>query len=117
MQVILKFSICLVFFLQSVYKCDFLNLQLQQPLQLAQDAIDAFLKQLKNPIDSLPGELFHVVVFSLLLSYFHHLTSDGFAATKTHELLVLNGFVLIITPDSSPSEPSCYDSRKAGRLL
>ena len=29
-------------------------MQLQQPLQLAQDAIDAFLEQLRNPIDILP---------------------------------------------------------------
>ncbi|XP_014391931.1 PREDICTED: probable methyltransferase BTM2 homolog [Myotis brandtii] len=86
---------------ESVYKCDFLNLQLQQPLQLAQDAIDAFLKQLKNPIDSLPGELFHVVVFSLLLSYFPSPYQRWICCKKAHELLMLNGLLLIITPDSS----------------
>nr|XP_005310686.1 S-adenosylmethionine sensor upstream of mTORC1 [Chrysemys picta bellii] len=86
---------------ESVYKCDFLNLQIQQPLQLAQDAIDAFLKQLKNPIDSLPGELFHVVVFSLLLSYFPSPYQRWICCKKAHELLVLNGLLLIITPDSS----------------
>ncbi|XP_077194614.1 S-adenosylmethionine sensor upstream of mTORC1 isoform X2 [Paroedura picta] len=86
---------------ESVYKCDFLNLQIQQPLQLAQDAIDAFLKQLKNPIDSLPGELFHVVVFSLLLSYFPSPYQRWICCKKAHELLGLNGLLLIITPDSS----------------
>ncbi|XP_066489669.1 S-adenosylmethionine sensor upstream of mTORC1 isoform X1 [Tiliqua scincoides] len=86
---------------ESVYKCDFLNLQIQQPLQLAQDTIDAFLKQLKNPIDSLPGELFHVVVFSLLLSYFPSPYQRWICCKKAHELLVLNGLLLIITPDSS----------------
>ncbi|KAM3832359.1 S-adenosylmethionine sensor upstream of mTORC1 isoform 1-T1 [Vipera latastei] len=86
---------------ESVYKCDFLNLQIHQPLQLAQDAIDAFLKQLKNPIDSLPGELFHVVVFSLLLSYFPSPYQRWICCKKAHELLVLNGLLLIITPDSS----------------
>ncbi|XP_053261238.1 S-adenosylmethionine sensor upstream of mTORC1 [Podarcis raffonei] len=86
---------------ESVYKCDFLNLQIQQPLQLAQDAIDAFLKQLKNPIDSLPGELFHIVVFSLLLSYFPSPYQRWICCKKAHELLVLNGLLLIITPDSS----------------
>lgn len=86
---------------ESVYKCDFLNLQLQQPLQLAQDAIDAFLKQLRNPIDALPGELFHVVVFSLLLSYFPSPYQRWICCKKAHELLVLNGLLLIITPDSS----------------
>nr|XP_033814749.1 S-adenosylmethionine sensor upstream of mTORC1 [Geotrypetes seraphini] len=86
---------------ESVYKCDFLNLQLQQPLQLAQDAVEAFLKQLKNPIDSLPGELFHVVVFSLLLSYFPSPYQRWICCKKAHELLVLNGLLLIITPDSA----------------
>ncbi|XP_015270933.1 PREDICTED: probable methyltransferase BTM2 homolog [Gekko japonicus] len=86
---------------ESVYKCDFLNLQIQQPLQLAQDAIDAFLKQLKNPIDSLPGELFHVVVFSLLLSYFPSPYQRWICCKKAHELLGLNGLLLIITPDSA----------------
>ncbi|KAG8142910.1 hypothetical protein E2320_006100 [Naja naja] len=86
---------------ESVYKCDFLNLQIHQPLQLAQDAIDAFLKQLKNPIDSLPGELFHIVVFSLLLSYFPSPYQRWICCKKAHELLVLNGLLLIITPDSS----------------
>ncbi|XP_039225721.1 S-adenosylmethionine sensor upstream of mTORC1 isoform X3 [Crotalus tigris] len=86
---------------ESVYKCDFLNLQIHQPLQLAQDAIDAFLKQLKNPIDSLPGELFHVVVFSLLLSYFPSPYQRWICCKKAHELLVLNGLLFIITPDSS----------------
>ncbi|MBN3298366.1 SAMTR protein, partial [Amia calva] len=86
---------------ESVYKCDFLNLQLQQPLQLARDAVDAFLKQLRNPIDALPGELFNVVVFSLLLSYFPSPYQRWICCKKAHELLALNGLLLIITPDSS----------------
>ncbi|XP_048463858.1 S-adenosylmethionine sensor upstream of mTORC1 [Rhincodon typus] len=93
---------------ESVYKCDFLNLQLQQPLQLAQDAIDAFLKQLKNPIDSLPGELFHVVVFSLLLSYFPAPYQRWICCKKAHELLALHGLLLIITPDSSHQNRHAY---------
>ncbi|XP_015208146.1 S-adenosylmethionine sensor upstream of mTORC1 isoform X2 [Lepisosteus oculatus] len=86
---------------ESVYKCDFLNLQLQQPLQLARDAVDAFLKQLRSPIDALPGELFNVVVFSLLLSYFPSPYQRWICCKKAHELLTLNGLLLIITPDSS----------------
>ncbi|XP_072257629.1 S-adenosylmethionine sensor upstream of mTORC1 isoform X1 [Pyxicephalus adspersus] len=86
---------------ETVYKCDFLNLQIQRPLQLAPDAIEAFLKQLKNPIDYLPAELFHVVVFSLLLSYFPSRYQRWICCKKAHELLTLNGLLLIITPDSS----------------
>ncbi|XP_056137512.1 S-adenosylmethionine sensor upstream of mTORC1 [Lampris incognitus] len=86
---------------ESVYKCDFLNLQLQQPLQLAGDAVEAFLRQLHNPIDVLPAQLFHVVVFSLLLSYFPSPYQRWICCKKAHELLELHGLLLIITPDSS----------------
>ncbi|XP_069620909.1 S-adenosylmethionine sensor upstream of mTORC1 [Ranitomeya imitator] len=86
---------------ETVYKCDFLNLQIQRPLQLAPDAFDAFVKQLKSPIDYLPAELFHVVVFSLLLSYFPSRYQRWICCKKAHELLELNGLLLIITPDSS----------------
>ncbi|XP_051548891.1 S-adenosylmethionine sensor upstream of mTORC1-like isoform X1 [Myxocyprinus asiaticus] len=86
---------------ESVFKCDFLNLQLQQPLQLASDALDTFLQQLHSPIEALPGQLFHVVVFSLLLSYFPSPYQRWLCCKKAHELLTLNGLLLIITPDSS----------------
>ena len=84
-----------------MYKCDFLNLQLQQPLQLAGDAVDAFLRHLRSPIDALPAQLFHVVVFSLLLSYFPSPYQRWICCKKAHELLALHGLLLIITPDSS----------------
>ncbi|XP_026880355.2 S-adenosylmethionine sensor upstream of mTORC1 isoform X1 [Electrophorus electricus] len=86
---------------ESVYKCDFLNLQLQQPLQLAADALETFLRQLHGPIDTLPAQLFHVVVFSLLLSYFPSPYQRWLCCKKAHELLALHGLLLIITPDSS----------------
>ncbi|KAG9342284.1 hypothetical protein JZ751_016786 [Albula glossodonta] len=85
----------------SVYKCDFLNLQLQPPLQLEREAVDTFLLQLRSPIDALPAELFHVVVFSLLLSYFPSPYQRWICCKKAHELLALHGLLLIITPDSS----------------
>ncbi|XP_059916317.1 S-adenosylmethionine sensor upstream of mTORC1 isoform X1 [Gadus macrocephalus] len=86
---------------ESVYKCDFLNLQLQQPLELAGDAVEAFLRLLRSPIDALPAQLFHVVVFSLLLSYFPSPYQRWICCKKAHELLALHGLLLIITPDSS----------------
>ncbi|XP_072291291.1 S-adenosylmethionine sensor upstream of mTORC1 [Eucyclogobius newberryi] len=86
---------------ESVHKCDFLNLQLQPPLQLSRDAVEAFLRQLHSPIDSLPAQLFHVVVFSLLLSYFPSPYQRWICCKKAHELLELHGLLLIITPDSS----------------
>ncbi|XP_048864572.1 S-adenosylmethionine sensor upstream of mTORC1 isoform X2 [Brienomyrus brachyistius] len=86
---------------ESVHKCDFLNMQLQPPLQLAPDAVDAFLQQLRSPIDALPAQLFHVVVFSLLLSYFPSPYQRWICCKKAHELLALHGLLLVITPDSS----------------
>ncbi|XP_077567270.1 S-adenosylmethionine sensor upstream of mTORC1 [Stigmatopora nigra] len=86
---------------ESVYKCDFLNLQLQRPLQLTGEAVEAFLLHLHNPIDALPAQLFHVAVFSLLLSYFPSPYQRWICCKKAHELLSLHGLLLIITPDSS----------------
>lgn len=87
---------------QSVYKCDFLNLQLQRPLRLTGDAsVETFLRHLHNPVDALPAELFHVVVFSLLLSYFPSPHQRWVCCEKAHELLELHGLLLIVTPDSS----------------
>ena len=75
--------------------------QLQQPLELAGDAVEAFLRLLRSPIDALPAQLFHVVVFSLLLSYFPSPYQRWICCKKAHELLALHGLLLIITPDSS----------------
>uniref|UniRef100_A0A3B3ZA09 S-adenosylmethionine sensor upstream of mTORC1 n=1 Tax=Periophthalmus magnuspinnatus TaxID=409849 RepID=A0A3B3ZA09_9GOBI len=86
---------------ETVHKCDFLNLQLQPPVQLSRDAVEAFLRQLHSPIDALPAQLFHVVVFSLLLSYFPSPYQRWICCKKAHELLDLHGLLLIITPDSS----------------
>lgn len=88
----------LSFFLQSVYKCDFLNLQLQEPLQVYSDTVNRYLQMLKNPVTTLPRECFHVVVFSLLLSYFPSPYQRWLCCQKAHQLLQLNGLLLVITP-------------------
>ncbi|KAM6960687.1 S-adenosylmethionine sensor upstream of mTORC1 [Aplochiton taeniatus] len=86
---------------ESVYKCDFLNLQLQKPLQPSHCSEEGFVHQLHSPIHTLPAHLFHVVVFSLLLSYFPSPNQRWLCCKKAQELLELNGLLLIITPDSS----------------
>ncbi|XP_038067552.1 S-adenosylmethionine sensor upstream of mTORC1-like [Patiria miniata] len=85
----------------SVHKCDFLNLQLQPSLECAPDTVDTYLRTLKSPVETLPRETFHVVVFSLLLSYFPSPYQRWICCQKAHQLLQLNGLLLIITPDSS----------------
>ncbi|XP_022081226.1 probable methyltransferase BMT2 homolog isoform X2 [Acanthaster planci] len=85
----------------SVHKCDFLNLQLQPSLECAPDTVDTYLRTLKSPVEVLPRETFHVVVFSLLLSYFPSPYQRWICCQKAHQLLQLHGLLLIITPDSS----------------
>ena len=94
--------VCMYFIpLQSVHKCDFLNLQIQQPLQVAPDTVNRYLRTLKSPVETLPRECFHVIVFSLLLSYFPSPYQRWICCQKAHQLLQMNGLLLIITPDSS----------------
>jgi hypothetical protein len=71
-----------------------------EPLQLAADSIGAFLHNLRSPIESLPAETFHVLVFSLLLEYFPSRYQRWICCQKAHELLAVNGILIIITPDS-----------------
>uniref|UniRef100_A0A8C4QCQ2 S-adenosylmethionine sensor upstream of mTORC1 n=1 Tax=Eptatretus burgeri TaxID=7764 RepID=A0A8C4QCQ2_EPTBU len=87
---------------QNVYRCDFLSLELDAPLQLVPEDKDDFIRQLPGPvIRSLPCDLFHAVVFSLLLSYFPSPQQRWLCCQKAHELLPLGGLLLIVTPDSS----------------
>ncbi|XP_045166153.2 S-adenosylmethionine sensor upstream of mTORC1-like [Mercenaria mercenaria] len=86
---------------ESVFHCDFLHLRTTDPLQVANDTMTTFINNLNNPIDWLPRELFHVVVFSLLLEYFPAPYQRWISCQKAHELLMYNGILVIVTPDSS----------------
>ncbi|KAJ8302342.1 hypothetical protein KUTeg_021329 [Tegillarca granosa] len=86
--------------LESVYHCDFLHLETTEPLQIAIDSFDTFLKSLKSPVERLPKDSFHVVVFSLLLEYFPSPYQRWICCQKAYELLMINGLLLIVTPDS-----------------
>ena len=93
-------SISLFSFFQSVYRCDFLHLETQEPFQVAPDTLDTFLSNLKSPIERLPECSFHVVVFSLLLEYFPSPYQRWLCCQKAHKLLMIHGLLLIVSPDS-----------------
>ncbi|XP_067683648.1 S-adenosylmethionine sensor upstream of mTORC1-like isoform X1 [Haliotis asinina] len=84
----------------SVYHCDFLHLETTDPLQVAMDTLDTYVSNLRDPIERLPRQIFHVVVFSLLLEYLPSAYQRWLCCQKAHSLLMLNGLLLIVTPDS-----------------
>lgn len=86
---------------ESVFHCDFLHLRTTEPLQVANDTMTTFINNLKDPVEWLPQESFHVVVFSLLLEYFPAPYQRWISCQKAHELLMYNGILIIVTPDSS----------------
>ncbi|XP_068714696.1 S-adenosylmethionine sensor upstream of mTORC1-like isoform X1 [Montipora foliosa] len=55
----------------------------------------------EEEVTILPAGLFHIIVFSLLLSYFPSPVQRWECCKKAHRLLITNGILLIITPDSS----------------
>lgn len=95
---------------QSVFHCDFLHLRTTKPLQVANDTMTTFINNLKDPVEWLPRESFHVVVFSLLLEYFPAPYQRWISCQKAHELLMYNGILVIVTPDSS------HQNRNAGMM-
>ena len=96
----LVFKLSTIMF-QSVYRCDFLQLDVVEPLQLAPDTIDTYLQtMLRSPIERLPRDCFHVIVFSLLLEYLPAPHQRWQCCQKAQRLLMVDGLLLIVTPDS-----------------
>ena len=62
--------------------------------------LEDFLKEGKD-IKILPSQTFHIIVFSLLLSYFPSAIQRWECCRKAHHLLCTNGILLLVTPDSS----------------
>lgn len=84
---------------ESVLRCDFLQLQVTQKADssLPPHNISEFLT---SPVTILPEASFHVVVFSLLLEYLPSPHQRWTCCRKAHQLLMLDGLLLIVSPDS-----------------
>ena len=86
---------------RTVVKCDFLSVNVDLDVSL-----DKCIESVKFSSDvfcllKLPAAYFHVVVFSLLLSYIPCPHSRWLMCEKAHQVLCVYGLLLIITPDSS----------------
>lgn len=72
-----------------VFKCDFLNVSVGQSFRYDE-----------KRILELPGNYFHIIVFSLLLEYLPTSGQRYLACLKAYNVLKTEGLLIIITPDS-----------------
>ena len=73
-----------------VYFCDFLNVKIDKMISRHSD----------NSISELSADLFHIVVFSLLLEYLPCPKQRHLCASNAYKVLKPEGLLFIITPDS-----------------
>ncbi|XP_072380363.1 S-adenosylmethionine sensor upstream of mTORC1 [Diabrotica undecimpunctata] len=76
--------------LNSVFKCDFINVKADQKLNSE-----------NNEITVLPKDYFDIIVFSLFLEYLPSPPQRKLCCEKAYELLTPEGILIIITPDSN----------------
>jgi len=97
-----------MFVLQSVYKSDLLRLNLTAPLKSDAD-VDSYFEFLcrtnsseecSRSLDDFVAESCHVVVFCLLLEYLPTSQQRVACCRTAWRLLVVDGLLLIVTPDS-----------------
>lgn len=74
---------------ESVYACDFLNVDVNQATVIEEGLVQ-----------SLKTEQFHCVVFSFLLEYLPSPVQRWTCCCKAQQVLVDEGLLIIITPDS-----------------
>lgn len=90
----------------TVFKSDLLNLNLTAPLKSDRE-VDSYFDSLQRPdskevvsLNSFVAESCHVVVFSLLLEYLPTSRQRVACCRTAWKLLVIDGLLLIATPDS-----------------
>ena len=97
---------CILFVFQSVFKSDLLHLNVTAPLK-SNTEVDSYFESL-HPTDNegctlledFVAESCHVVVFSLLLEYLPTSRQRIACCQTAWKLLVVDGLLLIVTPDS-----------------
>ncbi|RDD43815.1 putative methyltransferase BTM2-like protein [Trichoplax sp. H2] len=85
---------------KSVIQCDFLNVAINEA-ELSEQTNDGVTCAEWLKSNQLQARYFHVVIFCLLLSYFPSPVQRWKCCIHAHRLLMQNGLLLIITPDSS----------------
>lgn len=71
--------------------------------------VEDFIKEGED-VKVLPAGSFHVIIFSLLLSYFPSYVQRWECCKKAHRLLCTNGILLVITPDS------CHQNKNSAMM-
>lgn len=83
---------------ETVIECDFIDIGVSDCDVWRHNTGEGLEKQ---TVSALPSSYFHIVVFSLLLSYVPSPHVRWEMCEKAYKLLKVNGLLLIITPDSS----------------
>nr|XP_039257492.1 S-adenosylmethionine sensor upstream of mTORC1-like [Styela clava] len=89
---------------ETVHKCDFIKVDVSSDIkeeEKFQQTVTTLSAQQAPEISILPSSYFHIVVFSLLLTYIPSPQVRWEICQKAHKVLQTNGLLLIITPDSS----------------
>ena len=82
-------------------KCDFLSVSIDEPGLVSDSSSAAAVTSSAPSAVSLVRGSYHVVVFSLFLSYLPDCRQRLGCCVKAHQLLRVHGLLLVITPDSS----------------
>ena len=99
--------ILLYFLVQTVYKCDFLNVEIDEPETSSSNLCDGLSRlafqspsSKQRSLSHLVANTFHVVIFSLLLEYLPVSFQRVQCVQTAWRLLQTDGLLVIVTPDS-----------------
>lgn len=86
----------------NVYQADFLQIPMQVMSEGEWHRIESDLHEKRMRIPCLPSNYYECVIFSLLLEYIPSSEQRLLCCRRAYELLVTEGILIIVTPDSNP---------------